>query len=74
MDWFQTVTDVGKGSTYDHAHGVIKVRPLHLIFDVDSNVITVAAVAAGWRKLTLWWKFLIGQRLFLFIGLIFILQ
>ncbi len=31
----QPVARVGQRSSNDHAHGVIHVRPLHLVFDVD---------------------------------------
>ena len=34
----QAVADVGKRATDDHAHGVIHVRALHLVFDVDGNL------------------------------------
>ena len=49
VDGFETVADVGKGASHDYAHGVIHVRALHLIFDVDVDIafVIVAARACG---------------------------
>ena len=46
MHGLQAVADIGKGAAHDHAHGVIEVRPLHLVFDVDRDVALVPAVSA----------------------------
>ena len=59
MHRLQTVADVGQRAADDHAHGVIEVRALHLVFDVDGNQIFAVArreqnTAAG--------TLLIGQR------------
>ena len=53
MDRFEAVADVGKGASYDHAHRVIHVRALHLVFDVDVDValVVVAARTRGWGSL-----------------------
>src|ERR1039457_1354547 len=70
MHRFEAVADIGEGAADDHAHGVIQVRPLHLVFDIDGDHIFAAAIAhsgqsglptRGWRRWTLWWKFLICQ-------------
>ena len=39
MDGFEAVADIGKGAAHDHAHGVIEVRALHLVFDIDGQEI-----------------------------------
>jgi hypothetical protein len=35
MDWFQTVSRIGKRAADDHAHGVIQIAALHFFFYVD---------------------------------------
>ena len=35
MDGLQAISDVGQRSADDHAHGVIEIRALHLVFDID---------------------------------------
>jgi len=35
VDGLEAVPDVRQGSTHDHAHRVIEVRLLHLVFEVD---------------------------------------
>jgi hypothetical protein len=37
VDGFKTVAHVRQGAAHDHAHGVIEIRPPHLVFDVDRN-------------------------------------
>jgi hypothetical protein len=37
VNGFQAVPRVGKGTPHDYAHGVIHVRALHLIFNIDGN-------------------------------------
>ena len=53
MDGLEAVANIGKGAAHDHAHGVIEVRALHLVFDIDVDVavVIVAAPAGGKRKL-----------------------
>ncbi len=46
MHRLQTVANVGQRAADDHAHGVIEVRPLHLVFDVDGDQVLRAAIAA----------------------------
>jgi len=43
MHWLQTVPHIGKGASHDHAHGVIEIRALHLVFDVDGDQARVIA-------------------------------
>ncbi len=45
VDGFEAVADVGKGASHDHAHGVIDVRALHLVFDVDVDIAVVVVAA-----------------------------
>ena len=35
VGWLETVSGVWQRSSDDHAHGVIHVRTLHLVFDID---------------------------------------
>src|SRR4051812_24353718 len=42
VHWLQAITHVGQRSTDDHAHGVIEVRTLHLVFDIDGDYVFVA--------------------------------
>ena len=39
MRWLEAVAGVGQRSSNDHAHGVIHVRPLHFVFDVDGVLV-----------------------------------
>ena len=50
----QAVAHVGQGAADDHAHGVIEIRPPHLVFDIDGNQVLRAAVPSE-RYLTAWW-------------------
>ena len=51
MDGLEAVANVGKGASHDHAHGVIEVRALHLVFDIDVDVaVVVVAATAGWKR------------------------
>src|SRR6202011_3401676 len=51
MDGLHAVADVGKSAADDHRHGVVEVRPLHLLFNVDGlNVQGTGAIAAGRRS------------------------
>ena len=69
MHRLQAVANIGQGAAHDHAHGVIEVRPLHLVFDIDRDEIPVAAAQrhlrarrGRWRRgRTLRRIFLIGQ-------------
>ena len=70
MHGLQAVAHIGQGAAHDHAHGVIEIRPLHLVFDVDGNEVPVASATAGaQRQLWAGWRrgrtlrriFLIGQ-------------
>ena len=45
VDGLEAVADVGKGASHDYAHGVIHVRALHLIFDVDVDIAFVIVAA-----------------------------
>ena len=35
VDGLQSVADVGQRAADDHRHGVVEIRPLHLLFNVD---------------------------------------
>src|SRR5439155_15037477 len=54
MDRLQAIANIGKGAAHDYAHGVIEIRPLHLVFNVDGNEVLVPAItgreqrALGW--------------------------
>ena len=37
MHGLQAVADIGQRAADDHAHGVIEIRPPHLVFDVDGD-------------------------------------
>ena len=51
VDGLQSVADVGEGAADDHRHGVVEIRPLHLLFNVDGlNVQRAGAIAAGRRS------------------------
>ena len=51
MDGLEAVANVGKGASHDHAHGVIDVRALHLVFDVDVDIaVVIVAATAGWKR------------------------
>ena len=38
MNRLQTVANIRQRAAHDHAHRVIEVRPLHLVFDIDGDV------------------------------------
>ena len=46
VDRLEAIADVGQRTTDDYAHGVIEVRALHLVFDVDRN--QVLSVSKRW--------------------------
>src|ERR1039457_1805994 len=51
MHGLQSVAHIGQGAADDHRHGVVEIRPLHLLFNVDGlNVQRAGAVAAGRRS------------------------
>ena len=56
MRRLQPVADVGQRAPDDHAHGVIQVRALHLVFDVDGNARFVVMVrrGLGWSQGVAW--------------------
>jgi len=57
MDGLQAVADIGQGASHDHAHRVIDVRPLHLVFDVDVHHLAVAvAPRSGEQRRRLRWR------------------
>ncbi len=37
MNRFQAVADIRQGTPHDHAHGVIEVGLLHLVFEIDGQ-------------------------------------
>ena len=45
MHRLQAVADVGQRAPDDHAHGVIEIRPPHLVFDVDGDQVLLAVAA-----------------------------
>jgi hypothetical protein len=47
MHRLQPVANIGKRAAHDYAHGVIEIRPPHLVFDIDGNDVfgSVAAPA-----------------------------
>ena len=67
MHRFQAVADIRQGAAHDHAHGVIEIRPPHLVFDIDGNQVFPPSPAGGaarpgrWRGWTLGRVFLIWQ-------------
>jgi len=68
---FEAVADVGQRAAHDDAHGVIEVGAPHFVFDIDRDVVFVAAIPPpapgngtgppGRRGWALRWKFLICQ-------------
>src|ERR1019366_2871633 len=51
VDGLQSVADIGQRAADDHRHGVVEIRPLHLLFNVDGlNVQRAGAFAAGRRS------------------------
>jgi hypothetical protein len=51
MDGLEAVADVGQGAADDHRHGIVEIRPLHLLFNVDGmNVQRTGAIAAAGRR------------------------
>ena len=50
MDGLEAVANVGKGAAHDYAHGVIEVRALHLVFDIDVDIAVVIVAASTRRK------------------------
>ena len=51
VDGLQSVAHVGQRAADDHRHGVVEIRPLHLLFNVDGlNVQRAGAIAAGRRS------------------------
>ena len=46
MDRFQPIANVGQGPAHDHAHGVIEIRSLHLLF--DRNIVDIEGSFAWW--------------------------
>ena len=46
MHGLQTVADIRQRAAHDHAHGVIEVRALHLVFDVDGDQVLRPTIAA----------------------------
>ena len=59
MDRLQTVADIGKGASDDHAHRVIEIRALHLVFDIDWDQVFVIA---GWKQHASTRSVLLGQK------------
>ena len=58
MHGLQAIADVGQRAAHDHAHRVIEVRALHLVFDIDRDEVFIDAVApsaAGRHDGTLGW-------------------
>ena len=39
MDGLEAVADIGQGAADDDRHGVVEVRPAHLVFDIDEDEI-----------------------------------
>ena len=51
VDGFQAIADVGERAADDHRHGIVEIRPLHLLFNVDGlNVQRTWAFAARRRS------------------------
>ncbi len=46
MHGLEAVADVGQRAADDDRHGVVEIRPAHLLFDIDGNE---ARAVAGWR-------------------------
>jgi hypothetical protein len=38
MNRLQTIANVGQGAADDDAHGIVKIGPLHFVFNLDLNV------------------------------------
>ena len=52
MHGFQAVANVRQCAAYDYAHGVIEIRPPHLVFDIDGYYVFAVATtscAAEWQ-------------------------
>ena len=62
MHRLQAVADVGQRAAHDHAHGVVEVRPAHLVFDIDRDVVSVVPAAAAGRSRGTWKAGLLGRR------------
>ena len=41
MDGFQTITDIGQRATDDDRHRVVEIGLLHLVFDVDRDMVSI---------------------------------
>src|ERR1700681_4774591 len=51
MHRLQSVADIGQRAADDHRHGIVEIRPLHLLFNVDGlNIQRAGTVAAGRRS------------------------
>src|SRR5580658_8014970 len=51
MHGLQTIADVRQSAPDNHAHGVIEIRPAHLVFDIDRDYI-LPAFAPEWHLRT----------------------
>ncbi len=65
MHRLEAIPDIGKGAAHDHAHRVIEVRALHLVFDIDGYhraTVRVGGLARiAWRRRFWgWWWTLCG--------------
>jgi hypothetical protein len=71
MHVLEAVTGIGERAPDDDGHGVVEIRPLHLVFDIDGNEIrcagtgrtgrSVAAVAAEGKE----WVLIVCHNFFL---------
>ena len=53
MHRLEAVADIGERAAHDDAHGVIEIRPPHLVFDIDGNEVfgAVSTARSGqWRR------------------------
>ncbi len=50
VDGLEAVTDVGQGAADDDRHGVVEVRPAHLLFNIDREHEGGAAALNGARR------------------------
>src|ERR1700683_4270446 len=50
VDRLESVADIGKSASDDDRHGIVEIRLLHLVFNVDGLNVEGAGAAAAWRR------------------------
>ena len=46
MHRLEAVAHIGECAAHDHAHGVVEIRPAHLVFDINGHYIAAISVTA----------------------------